>query len=160
MTRRWILVTILAAAMGWCPPASADVVGEGVDTVRCTETADIELPRKLELVQTILSDHFSELGRVGLVVNLAYDEAEVSKGKVIATAVQIKPDESEIALGKVVARVRNGESEKIKIVAAVIEPGDRIRWRLKLKKLPRLEADLEDCWSLNVAIYVADEVSM
>jgi len=153
----WLLFALSVGAI-FIPPAAAEVIGEGVDTVRCTESADIELPRKLELLQSVLTGHFSRLGFVGLVVNAEYEEREVSRGKAIVSAVQVKPDGTEIALGKLVAKMKGSETEKVKMVEAVIEPGDQVRWRIKLKGMPKLEAELDECWFLSVAVFVADEL--
>lgn len=139
-------------------PIGAETIGEGVETVRCSDGEDLELPKKLEFLQTVLSDHFSTLGQVGLVAIASYDDESVSKGKIVATAFRVAPDAAEIKLGKLVAKMKNGEAEKIKVVDGVVEPGDRIRWIVKLKGLPALDALLEGCWNLELILFVSDEV--
>ncbi len=149
-------ILLLGGVLG--APVGADVIGEGVNTVRCTEEGDIELPKKMSFEQMILSDHFATLGQMALTVWVHYEEEPGGKGKVIATATQIKPDATEIKLGRVTAKLKGGEGDKLKVVDAVIEPGDRIRWQAKLKGLPDLKLELGGCWELNLAVYVADEV--
>lgn len=156
MLVRVAALLLLGGVLG--TPAGADVIGEGVTTVRCTEESDIELPKKMSFEQMVLSDHFATLGKVALSVWFHYDEEPAGAGKVIATATQIKPDATEIKLGKVTVKLKGNDGDKIKIVDAVIEPGDLIRWQAKLKRLPDLKLELGGCWELNLAVYMADEI--
>ena len=149
-------LVLLGGVLG--APTGADVIGEGIQTVRCTEASDIGLPKKMSFEQKVLSEHFATLGRVGLTVWVQYDEDPGGKGKIIATATQIKPDATEIKLGKVTAKLAGGEGDGLGIVDAVIESGDFIRWQAKLKGLPDLKRDIGGCWELDLSLYVADEV--
>lgn len=149
----WVVAGMLDAAS-----VQAVVIGEGLTAVRCTEGRDVKLPKKLEFVQMILSDHFATLGKVGLAVDVSYEDESVGKGKVIATAFKVQPDATEAKLAKLVDKIKTGEAEKLKIVDATLEPGDRVRWLVKLKGLPDLGAMPERCWDLTLTVFVADQI--
>ena len=151
-------VAVMVTGMLHVASVQAVVIGEGLTAVRCTEGSDVKLPKKLEFVQMVLSDHFATLGMVGLAVDVSYEDESVAKGKVIATAFLVKPEATEAKLAKLVAKIKTGEAEKLKIVDATIEPGDQVRWVVKLKGLPDLGSMPERCWDLTLTVFVADQI--
>lgn len=157
MNRAW-MGTALALLLASGVPALADVVGEGVSVLRCTEENDIGLPRRMELTQTISSEGFASYERTGLLVDVDYNDQSVDGGKVIATAYRLGADSAQTKLGKLTARIRAGEVEKFRIANVGLRAGDTILWKVRLKNMPELDAQREMCWELTLTVLVAEEI--
>jgi hypothetical protein len=140
------------------PALRADILGEGIDALRCNDQESLRIPRKMNLLQTIMSDDMEGFDFIAVGVLSEYDGGRnINQGKIIATAHQIRSNGSETMLAKVTARMRNGTAENLRIFPGSIEQGDQIRWNLKLKKLPALTGEL-GCWDLRLVIAVANQI--
>jgi len=147
-----LILSGLALTLSLVSVAQADVVLEGVHAARCNESDVLRLPRKMTLYQTIAGADFEAFESVSLILWTGFtDRFDLNEGKVIATATQIKADGTEIRLGRLARPFKNGQANKEKAVAALLEPGDLIVWDLKLKQLPPLEIFLE-CWLVELDI--------
>lgn len=139
-------------------PVGADIVGEGVTALRCSESDDITMPKKMEFMQAVLSDDFEGYDQVALLVEAEYAEAvEVNRGQIVATVFLVKADGGETRLGKLKAKIRDSEASAFKVVDAQIEAGDFLNWKIKTKSLPPLLSELEDCLNFYFIVAVADE---
>lgn len=159
--RRSILTATGFAILLWMPlPAGAEVVGEGVSTLRCSEGVDLELPKRIELIQTLAGDQFTTHEEVFLFLDSEFAElTEAGGGKITATVFHHKANGASAKLGRFKAKLdEEARAEGDKKVAATLEKGDRLEWKIKLTGMPRVRGDLEDCWDLSLFVVVGDDL--
>ena len=148
-------LTLVIAVSPWSR-CEASIVGETVLHLQCSESGQESLPKRLTMLQIVADGSFASAPYVGLEVFASYPfRFDVDSGKVVVNGILIKADGTEIDLPRMAARMRYGDADNMKSTNVIIDRGDIIEWKIKLKGLVPL-AGLADCFTIQVGVLCSE----
>lgn len=154
-----LIVTIMMV-MALIPHSAGGAVGMWEEDFRmiCNDSGNKRLPKKLTIYQAIDDSFFATAVQTNAVLFASYlFRFDINSGKVIADGVVMKQDGSQVSLPRLKAKMKNGDADKGRSINVVVEPGDVIEWKVKMKGLAPLQGF--DCWILEVGVTGTDAVA-